>query len=71
VLLLLGGMIIPLSKLPAAIRFVAELLPAAALSQAMSAAFRAGSPIHGGQWIVLVVWAVAAPLAAARLFRWE
>jgi ABC-2 type transport system permease protein len=71
VLLLLGGMIIPLTKLPAAIRVIAELLPAAALSRAMAAAFRSGAPAHAGQWIVLGVWAVAAPLAAALLFRWE
>ena len=70
VLLLLGGMIIPLTKLPAAIRVIAELLPAAALSRAMAAAFRAGAPAHAGQWAVLAVWAVAAPLAAAWLIRW-
>ena len=71
VLLLLGGMIIPLTKLPAAVRVLAELLPAAALSRAMAAAFRAGAPAHAGQWLVLAVWAVAAPVAAALLFRWE
>ena len=71
VLLLLGGMIIPLTKLPAAIRFVAELLPAAALSQVMNAAFTAGAHAGAKAWIVLVVWAVAAPVAAALTFRWE
>ena len=64
-------MIIPLTKLPAAVRVLAELLPAAALSRAMAAAFRAGAPAHAGQWLVLAVWAVAAPVAAALLFRWE
>jgi len=71
VLLLLGGMIIPLTELPAAIRVVAELLPAAALSQAMAAAFTAGSTMGAREWIVLGVWAIAAPTLAARLFRWE
>jgi ABC-2 type transport system permease protein len=71
VLLLLGGMIIPLTRLPAAIRFVAELLPAAALSQAMNAAFTAGAHAGAKAWIVLFVWAVAAPVAAALTFRWE
>ena len=71
VLLLLGGMIIPLTKLPAAIRFVAELLPAAALSQVMNAAFTAGAHAGAKAWIVLFVWAVAAPVAAALTFRWE
>jgi ABC-2 type transport system permease protein len=71
VLLLLGGMIIPLTKLPAAIRFVAELLPAAPLARVMQAAFDSSVSARPHDWIVLVVWAVAAPLAAARLFRWE
>ena len=70
-LLLLGGMIIPLTKLPAAIRVVAELLPAGALSRAMNAAFTVGRADPRRAWVVLAVWAVAAPLAAVRLFRWE
>jgi ABC-2 type transport system permease protein len=71
VLLLLGGMIIPLTKLPTAIRVVAELLPAAALSQVMAAAFTAGVDTVARDWIVLAVWAIAAPALAARFFRWE
>jgi ABC-2 type transport system permease protein len=70
VLLLLGGMIIPLSELPAAIRVVAELLPAAALSEVMNGVLR-GSDIGVQAWAVLIAWAIAAPLAAARFFRWE
>lgn len=70
VLLLLGGMIIPLDELPAGIRVVAELLPAAALSEVMNGVLR--DSVAGAQaWIVLLAWAIAAPLAAARLFRWE
>jgi ABC-2 type transport system permease protein len=70
VLLLLGGMIIPLSELPAAIRFVAELLPAAALAEVMNGVLR-GSDIGAQAWAVLITWAIAAPVAAARFFRWE
>jgi ABC-2 type transport system permease protein len=71
VLLLLGGMIFPLSKLPSGLRDVAEALPAAALSEALRGATSAGGSIPGRAWVVLVVWAVLAPLAAARTFRWE
>ena len=71
VLLLLGGMIIPLTELPTAIRVVAELLPAAALAQAMAAAFDSGVTTVARDWLVLAVWAVAAPALAARFFRWE
>jgi ABC-2 type transport system permease protein len=71
VLLLLGGMIIPLTELPAVIRFVAELLPAAPLARVMQAAFDSSVSVRMHDWIVLVAWAVGAPLAAAHLFRWE
>ena len=65
VLLLLGGMVIPLEKLPAALRAVARALPAAALSDVLHNAGGAG------KWVALAVWAVAAPVAAAVTFRWE
>ncbi len=71
VLLLLGGMVIPLSKLPSGLRAIAELSPAAALSTVMNAAFRAGVHVPTKTWLVLVVWGLAAPAAAVRWFRWE
>ena len=70
VLLLLGGMVVPLTRLPDALRAVARVLPAAALSDVLHAAFGPGA-IPGRAWLVLVTWAVAAPLAAALTFRWE
>lgn len=70
-LLLLGGMIIPLSKLPAGLRDVAEVLPAGALSDALHGALAAGASVPERAWAVLAVWAVAAPVLAARLFKWE
>jgi ABC-2 type transport system permease protein len=71
VLLLLGGMIIPLSRLPGAVRAVATALPASALSDALHGALAAGGSVPGRAWVVLVLWAVAAPVAAAFTFRWE
>jgi len=70
VLLLLGGMVIPVEKLPGAMRAVARALPAAALSDVIHAASTAGA-VPGRAWAVLVIWAVAAPVAAAATFRWE
>jgi ABC-2 type transport system permease protein len=70
-LLLLGGMIFPLSKLPGGLRAVAEGLPAGALSDALHGSLTAGATVPARAWIVLAVWAVAAPIAAARFFRWE
>jgi len=70
VLLLLGGMVIPVGELPGALRAVARALPAAALSDVLHAASTAAA-VPGRAWVVLAVWAVAAPLAAAATFRWE
>ena len=70
VLLFLGGMAYPLSKLPNAIQDLARVLPAAALSETLRAVLAAKSfPV--GELMVLLAWAVLAPLAAARWFRWE
>jgi ABC-2 type transport system permease protein len=70
-LLLLGGMVFPLTKLPTGLRDVAQALPAGALSDALHGALTSGASVPGRAWLVLVIWAVAAPLAAARTFRWE
>jgi ABC-2 type transport system permease protein len=70
VLLFLGGMAYPLSKLPDLMQDIAKLLPAAALSETVRAVLTA-QPFPTGELVVLVAWAVAAPLAAARWFRWE
>jgi ABC-2 type transport system permease protein len=70
VFLLLGGMVVPIAKLPGGVQAVAKLLPADALSAALHAGL-GGSAVPTSSWIVLAVWAVAAPLAAALSFRWE
>jgi ABC-2 type transport system permease protein len=70
VLLFLGGMAYPLDRLPGALEAIAELLPAAALSETVRAVLT-DAAFPTGELVVLAVWAVAAPLAAARWFRWE
>src|SRR4051812_41284717 len=70
VLLLLGGMVIPLSKLPGGLRVAARVLPAAALSDVLHSSL--GHAVSRPEaWAVLAVWAVLAPVAAALTFRWE
>jgi ABC-2 type transport system permease protein len=70
VLLFLGGMAYPLDKLPGALEAIAKLLPAAALSETVRAVLTT-QPFPTGELVVLVVWAIAAPVLAARSFRWE
>ncbi|HUI49451.1 MAG TPA: ABC transporter permease [Acidimicrobiia bacterium] len=70
VLLFLGGMAYPLDKLPTALQYVAKALPAAALSETVRSVLSA-QPFPTGELVVLLAWAVAAPLLAARYFRWE
>jgi ABC-2 type transport system permease protein len=71
VLLLLGGMLIPLSKLPGWLADVAKVLPAAALADALHRSLGAGVSVSGEDWLVLALWAVGAPVVASLTFHWE
>ncbi len=71
VLLLLGGMVIPLSSLPSGLRIFSELLPAAALSQGLHYALGTASAVPLHDWIVLGIWALLAPTVAAVSFKFE
>jgi ABC-2 type transport system permease protein len=71
VLLFLGGMAYPLSKLPGPLQAFARLLPAAALSECVRGVLATGRAFPIGSFIVLVAWAIAAPVAAVHWFRWE
>jgi len=71
VLLLLGGMIIPFSEMPGFLGSVGQVLPSGALSQVLQSALRDGAGAAGSAWIILAIWAVVAPIAAVRFFRWE
>ena len=71
VFLLLGGMIVPFDRMPGPIGALGEVLPGGALSQVLQSCLRDGAPAAGGSWIVLAVWALATPLLATRLFRWD
>jgi ABC-2 type transport system permease protein len=71
VLLLLSGMVIPLDELPGPARALARSLPSGALAEAVRGALTTGAEIPGRAWLVLGAWAIAAPVAATRLFRWD
>ena len=71
VLLLVSGMMIPLAKLPAPVRAVARLLPSTAVAELLHGSLARGVNVGLQPWLVLTAWALATPLLAARLFRWE
>lgn len=69
VLLLAGGIALPLSDLPGPWGTVAHLLPPAALAEALNAALAQGTLPGVQPVLVLVVWGVATGLLAARTTR--
>ncbi len=71
VLLLLGGMLIPLGRLPGWLEGVAKVLPSSALADALHGTLGHGTPVGTRDWIVLAAWAVAMPVTAGLTFRWE
>jgi ABC-2 type transport system permease protein len=71
VLLLLSGIVVPLTSLPAAIRHAVIALPSGAMAQALHLVLGHGVAPTGADWTSLALWAVAAPLLAARTFRFD
>jgi len=70
VLLLLGGVVFPLSQFGGAAA-VLQVLPTAALSDGLRAVLQAGAPVPVQDALALTVCAVLALVAASRTFRWE
>lgn len=69
-LLLAGGVVIPLSVLPGPLAAAAALLPSGALGEGLRAVMLDGTfPL--GPLLVLLVWAAIGGAAASRTFRWE
>lgn len=71
VLLVLGGIVVPLDRFPDALRPVLEATPAGALADGLRALLADGGPTPWAQVGVLLAWAVAGFAAAARWFRWD
>ncbi len=68
VLLGLGGIVVPLDRLPSGMAAVARLLPSGALTEALRAAtMHAGVDVGGV--LVLLGWGIVAGIAATRTFR--
>ncbi|WP_405912016.1 ABC transporter permease [Streptomyces sp. NBC_00963] len=70
-LLVGGGVIVPMDKFPAGVRSVLELLPVSALSDGLRDVLQHGASMPWGDLGIVAVWAVLGLGAAARYFRWE
>ncbi|MBP2581347.1 ABC-2 type transport system permease protein [Streptomyces sp. PvR006] len=70
-LLVGGGVIVPLERFPDAARSVLELLPISALSDGLRAVLQDGAALPWGDALTLALWAVLGLGAAAKFFRWE
>jgi ABC-2 type transport system permease protein len=70
-LLVSGGIAVPLDRFPDSARPVLEALPAGALSEALREVLRDGHGLPWGALGVLLAWAAVAGTLAARTFRWE
>lgn len=71
VLLLLSGIVVPVTSLPGFVQRVVVGLPSGALADGLHRVLGQGVAASGADWISLVVWAVLAPLFAARTFRFD
>src|SRR5436305_747681 len=69
--LLLGGGILPLSHLPPTLAAIAQILPAATLTQALQATMSSKAPFPLNSLVILVIWTVAILLVAMKTFKWE
>ncbi|MFJ4812386.1 ABC transporter permease [Streptomyces longwoodensis] len=70
-LLVGGGVIVPLDKFPQGAQDVLGLLPISALSDGLRDVLQHGAGTPWGDLGILAVWAVAGLAAAAAFFRWE
>ncbi|TJZ51111.1 ABC transporter permease [Streptomyces piniterrae] len=70
-LLVGGGVIVPLAKFPDAVQSVLQLLPVSALSDGLRDVLQHGAGVPWADLGILAVWAVLGLGAAAKWFRWE
>jgi ABC-2 type transport system permease protein len=70
-LLLGGGVVVPLDKFPSGLENVLALLPIAALADGLRDVLRGGIAMPWSDVAILLAWALVGLGAAARFFRWE
>ncbi len=70
-MVLVGGVVVPLTKAPEWLRVVGELTPAGALSTALRTVLQAGASPSPASLLVLVAWVVVGWAGTVRWFRWQ
>jgi ABC-2 type transport system permease protein len=71
VLLLISGIVVPVTSLPGFVQKVVVALPPGAMADGLHRVLGLGLAPSGADWLSLGVWAVLAPLLAARTFRFD
>ena len=69
--LVLGGIVVPLARMPSAVASVAEVLPPAALTRTLAIGLGSMPGDATEPLVILTGWAVLFAVLAARLFRWD
>lgn len=69
--MVLGGIVLPLDRLPAAVATIASILPPALLTEALAIGLGALAVDPTGPLLLLAAWAAVLAGLAARLFRWD
>lgn len=69
--LALGGIVVPLDRLPAAVASVAHALPAAALTDALAIGLGTKAGDATEPMALLAIWGALLAFLAARTFRWD
>ena len=70
-LLLGGGVVVPLDDMPAPLATVGALLPSGALGEGLREILAAGEIMPWPRLLVLLAWAALGSIVAVRTFRWE
>jgi ABC-2 type transport system permease protein len=71
VLLLVSGIVVPVTSLPTFVQKIVVGLPPGAMADGLHRVLGQGHAPSIADWVSLAVWAVLAPLLAARTFRFD
>lgn len=71
VMLAVGGLVVPVTRMPDAWAAVVQWLPSGALGEGLRAVLLDGDALPAQPVLVLAAWGVAAGVATVRAFRWD